>query len=548
MSDFAPPRAPFVASRAAVASPHQLASAAGLEILARGGNAVDAMVATSAALGVVYPHMSGPGGDAFWLIYDGRTGGAHALNASGRAAAGATRERYTRGGRRSIEPRGPLAALTVPGAVDGWWQAHARFGSRPFAECLAPAIRYARDGYPVSRGQARYTAQCRDLLAALPATAAAFLRLDGSPYRAGERMVRPQLAETLQAVAEGGRAAFYEGPIARVVGATLARLGGVLTADDFARHTSEWEEPIAIPYRAHTALNLPPNSQGFAALQILGVLERFDVRGLRDDPAAYIDLLVRATMLAFEDRDRYLADPAFEQTPLGRLLSPDYLSERAEQVRAGCPVHVDFPPVSIPGRRGASQGRGEDTTFSCCVDEWGNAVGVIQSIYFEWGSGVVAGDTGVLLQNRGAAFSLDPSHPNRLGAGKRTAHTLTAAMLLDPTGRPALVYGNMGGEGQPQFQTAVATRILDFGLDVQAAVESPRWLYGRTWGEPFRGLRLEARLGEAVADRLRQRGHDRVSLVQPWDDLMGHAQAIQVLPDRLEAAADPRSDGAAMGL
>lgn len=530
-------RRPFLARRAAVATPNELASVAGLEMLARGGSAVDAMVAANAALAVVYPHMTGVGGDAFWLHHDAASGRQHVLNASGRAAAAATRESYAAGGAREIAPRGPRAALTVPGAVDGWAQSHARFGRLPFADCLAPAIRLARDGFPLADSPARYAAAHRDLLAGAPDTAAAYLRPDGSPPRRGDVVRLPRLAATLEAIASGGRAAFYEGEIAAAIAAHLAGAGGVLTADDLAAHRSDWVEPARVRYRGRTAVAPPPNSQGFAGLQILGILEHLDVAALADDPAGYVDVLVRATALAFEDRDRHLCDPDFGDIPLERLLDPAYLGERAALLaRDAAPA----APLAVPRAAG-------DTTFSCAVDADGSAAAVIQSIYQEWGSGVVAGDTGVLLQNRGCFFSLDPAHPNRLEPGRRTAHTLTAAMLIGDRG-PELVYGAMGGEGQPQTQAALATRVVDHGLSVQAAVDAPRWLLGRTWGEEHRGLRLEARFGDGVARELAARGHENVSLVEDWTDVMGHAQAIQVIPEHLEAAADPRGDGAALGL
>jgi gamma-glutamyltranspeptidase len=530
-------RRPFLARRAAIATPNELASVAGLEVLARGGSAVDAMVSANAALGVVYPHMTGAGGDAFWLVHDAATGRQHVLNASGRAAAAATLEAYAAGGAREIAPRGPRAALTVPGAVDGWAQAHARFGRLPFADCLRAAIGLARDGFPVADSPARYAADHRELLAATPSTAAAYLRPDGAPPRRGDVLRLPALADTLEAIAGGGRAAFYEGSIAAAIAAWSARAGGVLTADDLAAHRSDWVEPARVRYRGRDAVAPPPNSQGFAGLQILGMLEHVDVPALAGDPAAYVDAVVRATALAFEDRDRHLCDPDFGDIPLERLLDPAYLAERAAALAgAGAPAAA----VAAPRVAG-------DTTFSCAVDADGNAAAVIQSIYQEWGSGVVAGDTGVLLQNRGCFFSLDPEHPNRLAPGKRTAHTLTAAMLIGSDG-PELVYGAMGGEGQPQTQAALATRVVDHGLSVQAAVDAPRWLLGRTWGEEHRGLRLEARFGAGVARELAARGHENVSLVEDWTDVMGHAQAIAVFPDRLEAAADPRGDGAALGL
>jgi gamma-glutamyltranspeptidase/glutathione hydrolase len=530
-------RRPFLARRAAVATPHELASVAGLEILARGGSAVDAMLAANAALGVVYPHMTGAGGDAFWLIHDAATGRQHVLNATGRAGAAATCEAYAVGGAREIAPRGPRAALTVPGAVDGWAEAHARFGRLPFADCLRAAIDLARDGFPVADSTGRYLAAHRDLLEATPATAAAYLRGDGAPPRRGEVLRLPRLADTLEAIAAGGRAVFYEGEIAAAIAAWSERDGGVLTAEDLAAHRSDWVEPARVRYRGRTAVAPPPNSQGFAGLQILGMLEHVDVAALAGDPAGYVDAVVRATALAFEDRDRHLCDPDFGDIPLERLLDPAYLAERAALLS---PDAAPAAPLAAPRAAG-------DTTFSCAVDADGNAAAVIQSIYQEWGSGVVAGDTGVLLQNRGCFFSLDPGHPNRLAPGRRTAHTLTAAMLIGKRG-PELVYGAMGGEGQPQTQAAIATRVVDHGLSVQEAVDAPRWLLGRTWGEEHRGLRLEARFGADVASALAARGHENVGLVEDWTDVMGHAQAIQIRRDHLEAAADPRGDGAALGL
>ena len=456
-----------------------------------------------------------------------------ALSTCWRPVAAATCELYA--GADEIAPRGPRAALTVPGAVDGWVQAHARFGRLPFADCLAPAIDLARDGFPVAASPARYAAEHRDLLAATASTAAAYLGPGGAPPRRGDVVRLPRLGDTLEAIAATGRGAFYEGEIAAAIGAFLAPAGGVLTAEDFAAHRSDWVEPARVRYRGRTAVAPPPNSQGFAGLQILGILEHVDVAALADVPAAYVDAVVRATALAFEDRDRHLCDPAFGDIPLERLLDPAYLAGRA--------ALLDRAPA---GALAAPRPAG-DTTFSCAVDADGNAAAVIQSIYQEWGSGVVAGETGVLLQNRGCFFSLDPDHPNCLAPGKRTAHTLTAAMLIGDRG-PELVYGAMGGEGQPQTQAAIATRVVDHGRSVQEAVSVPRWLLGRTWGEQHRGLRLEAGLGADVAAALAARGHENVSLVDDFDDVMGHAQAIRVFDEHLEAAADPRGDGAALGL
>jgi gamma-glutamyltranspeptidase len=530
------PNAPFVARRCAVAAPHQLGAAAGLHVLARGGNAIDAMVAVNAALSVVYPHMTGPGGDAFWLIFDAASKSSYVLNASGRAAARATLEAYSEDGAERIQPRGPRAALTVPGAVDGWFQAHSRFGRLSFNECLASSIDYAEEGFPVSPNLARWLAASADLLGSWRATKEIFLKRDGSPYVVGETLRNPALATTLRMVAADGRDAFYTGPIARTIEAALGEHRGVLTVEDFARHRSDWVAPVSLPYRGRTILSTPPNSQGFAALEILGMLESFDVAALADQPVDYIDLVVRATKLAFADRDRYLTDPDFGEIPIERLLSREYLDERASELRTPT-IRGDYAARPIAG----------DTTFSCAVDSDGNAVGVIQSLYFEWGSGIVAGDTGFLLQNRGCFFSLDPSHPDRLEPGKRPFHTLVASMVLGAESLPELIFGTMGGEGQPQTQVALVTRVFDHGLDVQAAVDAPRWLYGRTWGDEHRGLRIESRFGANTVRDLAARGHENVGMTEPWSELMGHAQAIHVLSQRLEAAADPRGDGAALG-
>jgi gamma-glutamyltranspeptidase/glutathione hydrolase len=374
------------------------------------------------------------------------------------------------------------------------------------------------------------------MLAAWPTTAAAFLKDDGSAYRVGETLRLPALAATLAEVAEGGRGAFYEGPIARRIATYLTAHGGVLTGDDLAAHRSDWVDPLRGSYRGLTVLTPPPNSQGFATLEILGILEHFDVAALAAEPARYVDLVVRATRAAFGDRDRYLTDPAFSPVPLDRLLGAEHLAELSRSLWRSAAI----PPSRSPGLAG-------DTTFSCAVDCDGNVAAVIQSLYFEWGSGVVAGDTGILLQNRGTSFSLDPSHPNRLEPGKRTFHTLTAALLLGKEGNPRLVLGTMGGEGQPQTQAAVVTRMIDHDMPVQMAIDAPRWLYGRTWGVEQHGLRLERGFGEAIIGELEVLGHQAVGVVEEFSDLMGHAQAICILPERLEAASDPRADGVAVG-
>jgi gamma-glutamyltranspeptidase len=530
--------------RGIVASPHPLASVAGLEVLLRGGTAVDAAVAVGATTAVVYPHMTGLGGDSFWLCWDARARRLTALQAAGAAAAAATPDLYRRHGLAAIPARGPLAALTVPGATDGLWAAHRysreRLGSTvPWGDLLQVAIRHAADGIPVSRCQSRVTAGATDLLQATEPPFAPFratyLEASAAPAP-GRRLVQPGLARTLERLARDGGRAFYEGDLAAEIGRACEAVGSPLRASDLAAHRSRWTEPATVPYRGGLAATVPPPCQGVVALAVLGMLEGTDVGACARDPADYVHVAVEATKLAFADRDRWLADPEHVAVPLGRLLDPAYLRDRSRRIAMDRAAAVPLPS-------GVERG---DTIACVTADAAGNCVSLIQSIYHEWGSGVVAGETGVLLQNRGAGFTLDPAHANVLAPGKRPFHTLTPFMYLRD-GKPLLAAGTMGGDGQPQTLVAVATRIVDLGLDVQAAVEAPRWVYGRTWGAATRALSIEARFGDAVAADLARRGHD-VRILPPWSDTAGHAQALQFEPGGLlVGAGDPRADGPALG-
>lgn len=519
-----------LARRGMVAAPHYLASGAGLRVLQDGGSAVDAAVAVNSTLGVVYPHMTGAGGDAFWLVYEAATGRVHALNGSGRAGADATRELFTSRGHQSIPVRGPLSAITVPGAVDSWCTAHARFGTLPLARVLEPAIGYAREGYPMCAGQAGCLTQVADMLATHAPT---WELLAAREPGLGREVLLPRLASTLEAVAEHGRDGFYRGAVAQEITTVLQRAGGLLTAADFAAHHSDWTEPLRTTYRGLDCYQHPPNSQGFTHLMMLNVLEGFDLAAM--STADYVHVIAEATKVVFADRDRYLTDPEFSPAPLDDLLSKDYAAELRARIDSR---HVQAP---MPAAAGG------DTTCSVVVDGAGNAAAVIQSLYHECGSGFVGGESGVLLQNRGSFFSLDDEHVNRLEPGKRTFHTLMPGMLLRE-GSPHLVYGTMGGEGQPQTSTALVTRVVDAGHEVQQAIDAPRWLYGRTWGEDTRDLRVECRFPPDVVEGLRRRGHP-VRVVDDFDDAMGHAQAIEVDASRglLMGGADPRGEGSAVG-
>lgn len=538
-----------LAPRGMVTSPHALASAAGVRILQNGGNAVEAAIAAAATIAVVYPHMNSIGGDNFWLMYDAARGTTRALLACGQAGAGCTIDAYRSAGHDSQIPRrGALAANTVPGAVDGWFTAHdysreALGGSHAMASVLADAIGYAQRGFPVTPSQADWTRRNVGFdtspfggLEQLDGFRRTFLRPDGSMYERGACFALPDLAATLQLLAKDGRAAFYRGALAQSMCTYLRERGGLLAEADFAAYKSTWEEPLSVRYRDWTVYNTPPPTQGLTSLQILNILQYYDVAELMRNPADYYHTMVEATKAAFVDRDAWIADPRFHPLPLTELLSPAHAAEAAARID---PQHARMPDAAHAG--------GGDTVWLGAVDADGNAVSLIQSIFFDFGSGVIPEGTGVLLQNRGSSFSLDAKHVNALAPGKRPFHTLNPAMALRD-GRPELVYGTMGGEGQPQTQAAIATRILDLGMDVQAAIDAPRWLYGRTWGEPTSTLSIESRAGQAAIGELRRRGHE-LNVIDAWDEKVGHAQAIRI--DRtsgtLYGGADPRGDGLAIG-
>lgn len=539
-------RPPTCAPRGAVATPHTLASSAGLEALQRGGSAVDAAIAANLVLCVVYPHMAGLGGDGFWLIAGPDTGGVQALNASGPSARAATLERYREHG-SEIPMRGPHAALTVPGAIDGWREAHERYGKLEWSDLFGAAIHYAREGMPVSRSLADWLVTDLPILREYTDTARIFLP-EGEPQREGGRIVQSDLARSLEQVASGGARAFYEGDIAQRICAGLGPQGSPLRPEDFSAYRAEWVKPISTTYRGHEVFQLPPNTQGFSALQILNLLEGFDVQSWGEGTADYYHHIVEAVKVAFADRDEWLTDPEHVDIPLDRLLDKEYANERRALIdprRALVATEVE-PGIRFE-HKVHRRHPGGDTVYLCAVDADGLAVSTIQSIYHDFGAAVIGGDTGIILQNRGSFFSLDERHPNRLEPGKRSFHTIIPAMMLRD-GQPVLAFGAMGGEGQPQTQAAMLTRIIDFGYDVQQAIEAPRWLMGRTWGTESSDLWLESRIGDQIARELELRGQP-VKTVGAWSGMLGHAQAIRIHHGNgfLEGGADPRGDGSAAG-
>ncbi|OKP97303.1 gamma-glutamyltransferase [Paenibacillus sp. P46E] len=520
---------PVIGTKTMVVSPHYLASAAGARILQNGGNAFDAAVAVSATLAVVYPHMTGLGGDAFWLTYSAGEGRVRAYNGSGRSGYGVRRDCYA--GANAIPRRGVRSAITVPGMADSWSAVQREYGRLTLGEVLEPAIGYAAGGFPMSPDQ--YGNSMLAGAALSPAASAIYLP-GGTVQAAGSRFVQKQLAATLRVLAEGGRDAFYKGKIADDISQYMRASGGYLTREDFAAHEGNWDEPISTDYRGHTVYQVPPNSQGFTALMALNILEHYNFGDIPHGSYEYYHFLVEALKLSFRDRDRVLTDPAFSRIPLEQLLDKRYAEQLAASISPAKAAALGSEPV------------GRDTAFAAVVDDEGNAVSFIQSLYFEFGSGVVAGDTGILLQNRGSFFSLDPGHINTLEPHKRTFHTLMPAMACRD-GKPAYLYGTQGGEGQPQTQSLLLTRMLHYGMDPQAAVNAPRFVWGRTWGEPTQELKVEGRVAPAVLSQLSEAGH-LVRTVGGYDGIVGHAHAIAIDDNGYRSGGtDPRCDGSAIG-
>ncbi|MCB1957771.1 MAG: gamma-glutamyltransferase family protein [Rhodocyclaceae bacterium] len=510
-------------------APHHLAAQAGRDILREGGNAVEAMVAAAATIAVVYPHMNAIGGDGFWLI---REPGADpvAIAACGPAARLASRDLYA--GRTAIPERGPLAALTVAGTVDGWRTALDIAGTwgrpLPLPRLLAEAIRHARDGFAVTTGQRGLVRGKFEALAQLPGFADTYL--DGSRVlEVGERLRLPQLADTLEALGQRGLRDFYEGRLAERIGDELERIGSPLRREDLADYRAAVVTPLELQMRGARVFNLPPPTQGLATLMILGQFERLDVGAA--DGFEHVHGLVEATKHAFRARDRVVTDPRRLPADPQALLDPGHLAALARQID---------PLQAQPWPDPPSQG---DTIWMGAIDREGRAVSFIQSVYWEFGSGVVLRDTGIGWQNRGIAFSLDPAALNTLEPGRLPFHTLNPSMALFDDGR-VMPFGTMGGEGQPQTQAAVFSRYALFGQPLQQAVTAPRWLLGRTWGDSSTSLKLEARVDPALAQALRAAGHRVEVLGDPFSNTMGHAGALVRHRDGLiEGAADPRSDG-----
>ena len=541
-----------------VSSGHPLASQAGIAMLQMGGNAMDAAIATAAALNVVEPLMSGVGGDGFIMVYDQKTARVEVCNGTGAAPLAATREYYAEG--LGGIPSTGILSVSTPGLVDSWLAAHERYGSLSLSQVFAPAIDLADNGFPVSHVLSRAIAGDR-LLCEFPTSRAVFTR-DGVPLQPGQAMYQKDLARTFRAIVEGGRDAFYEGEIAGAIVEFSREQGGILSLADFAGCRSRWQEPISTTYRGHTVYEAPPNSSGHILLQELSLVEQFDIRSLGCNTAESIHLMVEAKKLAFADREAFVADPDFIDVPIQGLVSREYARERAKLIdpgRAGAPA-AGQPWTHQPV--GALAGRPEeDTTCFAVVDRWGNAVCQLQSIQSAWGSRLIAGNTGILLNNRMTYWHLEPGHVDCLAPGKRVRHTMNPVMAFngagssgpDTPGQLVLVCGTPGADTQVQTNLQVISHLVDFGMTVAEAVESPRW---RNTQNPTESnyphvcddlLYLESRFSSDVQDGLASRGHN-INVIGPWE-ATGSEVMIQVDPREgaLSGAADPRRDGYAIG-
>jgi oxamate amidohydrolase len=520
--------------RGVVCAPHSGAVEAGRTILAEGGNALEAMLAMAAAIAVVYPHMSHLGGDGFWMIRT-PSGRVHAIMAAGPAGLDARLELYR--DYETIPPRGPLAALTVPGAVGGWMlalEAAKTHGAKlPLDVLLAPAIAGAREGYRVSRSQAELSRENLSQLASVPGFADTFL-VDGKPPATGASLKQAAFAETLTQLAHAGLDDFYRGDVGRELASDLARIGSPITRDDLARYRATLAEPLHVELPVGTLYNTDAPTQGIVSLMILALFDRLGVT--QAEGFDHIHGLVEATKRALRVRDRVVTDPNYLAHALDRCLEPRFL--------AGEAMKIDRRKAA-PWPLGSGEG---DTVWMGAADASGLVVSYIQSLYWEFGSGCVLPATGILMQNRGASFSLEAGALNRLAPGRLPFHTLNPALAELKDGR-VMAYGCMGGDGQPQTQSALFTRYVLFRQSLAEALDRPRWVLGRTWGVPRTALRLEPRFDGDLLDALAAAGHPVEVLDEPYSDVMGHAGAAVLHADgTMEGAHDPRADGGAAGL
>ena len=533
-------RSPAVGRHGMIATSQSLASAAGLKVLQDGGNAIDAAVTAAAVLAVVEPSMNGIGGDLLAIVYDAKTRKIYGLDSTGRSAYAATPEEFAKRGLKDMPGNGPLT-VDVPGVVEGWHQLLTRFGTISLAKAVAPAITHARDGFPVAELMADEWKASEKLLARDPATAATFLPA-GKPMMQGDIFANPRLARSLEAIAKEGRDAFYKGSIARAIVADMKTRNGLLEMKDFADHKADWVEPIGVNYRGYDVMEMPPSTQGFVALEMLNIMEGFDLKALGHNSADYLHVVTEAKRIAFADRGAYLADrDHMSKDILKTLLSKDYATTRRKEIdmaRAakgyspGTPAGAGRPTQDFAGRDLG------DTIYLTAADSEGNVVSFIQSLFGAFGAGFVAGETGITLHNRGSGFVLTPGHPNQIGPHKRPLHTLVPAMIMKD-GKPWVAFGVMGGDNQAQAHAQVVANFVDFGMHVQEAGDAARM---RHMGSR---LALESGIGAEVRKALEAKGHT----VSDGRGQMGGYQAIFIDPKTgvLLGGSDLRKDGLAIG-
>jgi gamma-glutamyltranspeptidase/glutathione hydrolase len=538
-------RSEVIAPHGMAATSHPLATQIALDILRRGGSAVDAAIAANAALGLMEPTGNGIGGDLFAIVWDAESGKLHGLNASGRSPRGLKLEWFTENGYASIPRFGPLP-VSVPGTVDGWFELHGRFGRLPMKEILQPTIDYARNGHPVHQ----YIQYLWELnvkrLAEFPGFTEQ-MTIDGRAPQVGELWRNPNLANTLERIANEGRDVFYKGDIARVIGEYMQANGGFLAYEDMAAHESSWVEPVSVNYRGYDVWELPPNGQGIAALQILNILERHDVASMGFGSADYIHLFLEAKKLAFEDRARFYADPEYMDVSVQRLLSEEYAAERDAL------IDMQRAAETVPHGDPAALREG-DTVYLTTADRDGNMVSLIQSNYMGFGSGVTVAPFGFGLQNRGSQFALDPQHANAYAPGKRPFHTIIPGFAIRD-GEALVAFGVMGAAMQPQGQVQVLTNMLDFGMGLQAAGDALRVRHeGST--EPTGAaqvagggtVQLEPGFDATALEGLRRRGH-RIEVTDNRPAFGGYqAIARDLRAGVYRGASESRKDGHAAGV
>ncbi|AQT67453.1 Putative gamma-glutamyltransferase YwrD [Anaerohalosphaera lusitana] len=532
-------RSEVIAEHGMACTSHPLATQAAVDILQKGGSAVDAAIAANACLGLMEPTGSGIGGDLFAIVWDAKTKRLYGLNASGRSPKSLTLEYFGENGIEDIPAFGPLP-VSVPGCVDGWFELHDRFGKLDMEDVLKPAIGYAREGFPVTEVIAYYWGHNAKILEEYAGFAEVFMPGGKAPEE-GEIFRNPYLADTLEKIAEGGRDVFYEGEIARKIAEYMEEQGGFLSYEDLASHESEWVEPVSVNYRGYDVWELPPNGQGIAALQMLQVLEGYELAEYGFGSSEYLHLLIEAKKLAFEDRAKFYSDPAFNDLPVAELISDEYAVKRRGL------IDMDKAADAYPAGNFAEHG---DTVYLTTADEAGNMVSLIQSNYRGMGSGMTPGKLGFVLQDRGELFSLDEGHYNCYAPGKRPFHTIIPGFVTKD-GEPWMGFGVMGGAMQPQGHVQVLVNMIDFGMGLQEAGDAPRMRHGgssQPTGEEMADggvVYLESGFDDATVEGLKAKGH----MIESSRGGYGGYQAIRRDAENgvYHGASESRKDGQAGG-